>query len=499
VPPIQLFGEAVSLTRHIESMPPSLALFLWLVILVVLLRFDPAKSSTISVALWVPVIWIFIIGSRLPSQWLSWGMTTVSAALEEGNPVDRTINSALILFAIGILVSRSFNWETFISRNLALAAFLSFALVSVVWSDFPFIAFKRWFRDLGNYLMILVTLSEAHPLEAVRVVLRRLCYLLIPLSVVLVKYFPEISKQYDPWTGIATYGGAATSKNMLGVACLVSGLFLFWDTVTRWSKRKERRTKLILALNIGFIAMVLWLLNLSNSATSRVCLALGCMIIAAAHAKTFQRHPRFLKGLIPTCLCLFLILSFGFDVKGQVAGAVGRDPTLTDRTKIWDVLLHMHTNPLLGTGYESFWLGPRLQEVWSQVGVINEAHNGYLEVYVNLGLIGLLLLIAFLISSYRTICKRLDASYGFGSLQLSMWTILLIYNCTEAAFKGQLMWVVFLLGAIDVPVRRKNGLHTMARARTRNSAKGIPSSALEIKVSGDALEDSRRRISHNWV
>ena len=38
----------------------------------------------------------------------------------------------------------------------------------------------------------------------------------------------------------------------------MSGLFLFWDTVTRWSKRKERRTKLILlALNIAFIAMVL--------------------------------------------------------------------------------------------------------------------------------------------------------------------------------------------------------------------------------------------------
>ena len=215
MPPIQLFGEAVSLTRHIESMPPSLALFLWFVILVVLLRFDPAKSSTISVALWVPVIWIFIIGSRLPSQWLSWGMTTVSAALEEGNPVDRTINSALILLAIGILASRSFNWETFISRNLAFGGVPFFRSGQRCVVRLPFIAFKRWFRDLGNYLMILVTLSEAHPLE-LRALLRRLCYLLIPLSVVLVKYFPEISKQYDPWSGIATYGGAATSKNMLG-------------------------------------------------------------------------------------------------------------------------------------------------------------------------------------------------------------------------------------------------------------------------------------------
>ena len=51
-------------------------------------------------------------------------------------------------------------------------------------------------------------------------------------------------------------------------------------------------------------------------------------------------------------------------MNGDLAGAVGKDPTLTDRTKIWAILLDMHTNPLLGTGYESFWLGPRLQRFW---------------------------------------------------------------------------------------------------------------------------------------
>ena len=66
----------------------------------------------------------------------------------------------------------------------------------------------------------------------------------------------------------------------------------------------------------------------------------------------------------------------------------------------------MHTNPLVGTGYESFWLGPRLKDVWAQTGAgINEAHNGYLEVYLNQGLIGLVLLGGFLIASYRTICR----------------------------------------------------------------------------------------------
>jgi transposase len=35
------------------------------------------------------------------------------------------------------------------------------------------------------------------------------------------------------------------------------------------------------------------------------------------------------------------------------------------------------------SGYESFWLGPRLLWVWEQAGGVNEAHNGYLEVYLN--------------------------------------------------------------------------------------------------------------------
>ena len=96
------------------------------------------------------------------------------------------------------------------------------------------------------------------------------------------------------------YVGATTGKNMLGVLCLVCGLFFFWDTVTRWSDRKEPRTRRIILVNVAFIAMTLWLLNISNSATSRVCLVLGCLVIAAAHSKMFRRHPAILKVLIPS-------------------------------------------------------------------------------------------------------------------------------------------------------------------------------------------------------
>ena len=432
-------------------MPPSLALIVWFVLLLALLCFDPAKQPQTSLALWVPLIWMFIVGSRLPSQWLGAQTGQAAQALEEGNTMDSIVYSVLILLAIGILVSRSFKWRDFFAGNLALMVFLSFALVSALWSDFFFIASKRWFRDLGMYLMILVALSDPRPLEAVRTLLRRLGYLLIPLCILLIKYYPYMSKNYDSWTGTAEYIGATTSKNTLGVLCLVSGLFFFWDTVTRWSERKERRTRRIILVNVAFFAMALWVLKLSSSATSSICLLLGCLVIATAHTRFSKRHPSFLKVLIPASFGLYIILAFCFDINATFAGAVGRDPTLTGRTFIWQTLLSMHTNPFLGTGYESFWLGPRLDWIWRRCGPIGEAHNGYLEVYLNLGIIGLSLLVVFLISSYRNICRMLAPFSSLGSLSLALWIVLLFRNMTEASFRGGLMWMTFLLGAIVVP------------------------------------------------
>jgi len=433
-------------------MPPFLALALWFVLLIALLIWDPAKDPKISPALWVSVIWMFIVGSRLPAQWLGGSVSSAAQALEEGNPIDRTVFFVLILLAVVILMSRSFNWGEFFARNMALMVFVLFGLVSVLWSDSTLVSFKRWFRDLGPYVVILIVLSEASPLEAVRTLFRRLCYLLIPLSIVLIKYFPYLGKHYSEWTGAAEFSGAATSKNLLGVICLVSGLFFFWDTLTRWSDRKERTTKRIIAVNFAFMAMTLWLLNLAHSATSSVCLMIGCFVVVIARSKWARRHPGFLKALIPVSFFLYLIVGFGFDLNGQLASLVGRDPTLTDRTAIWKLVLSLHTNPIVGTGYESFWLGPRLQQIWKVFGGINEAHNGYLEIYLNLGLIGVFLLCGLLIASYRKIGKQLTSSPPLASLNLAFWTIMLFYNMTEAGFRSGLMWITFLLAAITIPV-----------------------------------------------
>ena len=77
-------------------MPPALALFVWLVLLVLLLRYDPATDRRTSPALSLALIWMLILGSRLPSQWLGPTATSTTMAFEEGEPLDRAIYFVLI-------------------------------------------------------------------------------------------------------------------------------------------------------------------------------------------------------------------------------------------------------------------------------------------------------------------------------------------------------------------------------------------------------------------
>ena len=444
-------------------MSPYIALIISAIFIIWCLRFDLPKNRKTSPALWISIIWIFIIATRLPSQWIGAEVIGTSQALQEGNALDRVFYILLIVASISVLVSRSQNWKIIISLNGFLVALLSYSLLSTIWSDFTLVSIKRWIRDLGTYLVVLVTITDPNGFDAVRTVIRRFCIITIPLSILLNKYFPAMGRGFDPWTGQGFYIGATTTKNMLGVLCLISALFFLWDSLSLWSKRKEGITKWIIVLNIVFFIISFQLLYQSDSATSKVCLLIGCFILAASQSHWFKCNPSRLTVLIPIGITFYLFVEFGLgiDTVGFLAETVGRSSNLTGRTSIWDAAFSIGTNPFLGTGYESFWLGDRLFKMWERAGAgnINTVHNGYLEVYLSLGFIGLLLLVCFLIQGYRIISRRYIISNKLGSLGLALWAVLLFYNVTESAFKFHLLWVIYLFLAIRIPIRKESPLY----------------------------------------
>jgi len=87
----------------------------------------------------------------------------------------------------------------------------------------------------------------------------------------------------------------------------------------------------------------------------------------------------------------------------------------------------------------------------------SQAHNGYLEVFLNGGVTGLLLLALAIYGAFRGVRKLMENDFEYGRLQLILLLSVLVSNWTEATFgrPTELMWFVLLLVAVapNVPDR----------------------------------------------
>jgi O-antigen ligase len=102
---------------------------------------------------------------------------------------------------------------------------------------------------------------------------------------------------------------------------------------------------------------------------------------------------------------------------------------------------------VLGTGFESFWLGSRLKRIWSLYWWHpNEAHDGYLEIFLNLGWIGVILLVLVLFTSYRKVIDAFRRDSITGRLVMAYFVVALAYNFTESAIRSlSPVWITLLL------------------------------------------------------
>jgi Lipid A core - O-antigen ligase and related enzymes len=414
---------------------------------------DRDPEAGVSPALWIPTLWMLVCSSRSVREWLAM-KPSVSLAQQysESSPMDAAFYAILLAFGLAVLNYRSQRVRGYLKQNIPILLFVAYCALSVLWADDPFIAFKRWSKSIGDLVMVMIVLTDRQPKNAIQTLYRRTAFVLLPLSVLFITCFPDLGSGYDPEDMTMMYFGVTTFKNLLGVLAMICGLFSLWSFVRAFEDRAlTGRKRHMVAHSIVFFTAC-WLIVRADSMTSLACMVfVGTAMILVGREGVLRWQAGAFVVILATIL--FPLAALFASSSATLLHAIGRNPTLTGRTMIWHAVLAMHTNPLFGTGFESFWLGSRLPQVWHMsVDGIQEAHNGYLETYLNLGWIGLIFLGGIVVTGYRRAVATLRIDVQMGTLRIAFLTAALIFSMTEAGFRMlSPMWISFLLASSQIP------------------------------------------------
>src|SRR6266496_1541207 len=265
---------------HLQ-LPPSVALVLTIAFIVFLFRRDIRERPDVTGALWLPLIWFLIICSRQPSEWLNvfFGLHLGATSLEEGSLFDACVYFTLIAAGAYVLSRRQVQLSKIIRENQWLTIFFIYCFLAIFWSDFPFVAFKRWTKVLGHPIMALIVLTEPDPLEALTRLMKRCAYVIVPVSILFIKYYPELGRAFDTWTGGAVNTGITGNKNALGNDCLILGFFFFWHLLQTRSLERGKLRRNELFLTGGFLLAIWWLFSMAHSSTALVSFFVGVLVV----------------------------------------------------------------------------------------------------------------------------------------------------------------------------------------------------------------------------
>jgi len=434
-------------------MPPILGLSLGCLCTFLFLRIDSRRGEDrISKALWIPTFWLLIVTSRPVSLWFAGsapeqGAASPAEAFADGSPFDRNVFLALILLGVCALVFRRVEWSGFVRKNAWILLYATFGLVSILlWSDVKLFAFKHWVKLGGHIVMATIIATEMNPTEALRRTIARVTYTLVPLSIVLIKYYPQYGIGFDPFSGAMYFVGVTNHKNELGTLCMLAALFLVWSWTSRRSKSTTFQRFLRFASYLVFGGMVVWTLHKADSGTDTVTAVFGAFSLVVLSSLRGSWIMRWLTQAVVGFLVLMATLYFTGIIDMFIL-AIGEDLTFTGRTVLWAELLAGGTNPIIGSGFESFWLGPVAAELWRKYWWHPiQAHDGFIETYLNLGVVGLTLICGYVLHVYVTSIQRMRSEeFDLGRFTLTFLLVALFYNVTEAAFGGMgVMWVMLV-------------------------------------------------------
>jgi O-antigen ligase len=290
------------------------------------------------------------------------------------------------------------------------------------------------------------------------------------------------------WMGHVNIGylGYFQDKNAMGQSAGAAILLSLHEMIYPGLLRRALATIVVLAATV-----LVWL---SGSKT-----ALGMALIApflGGLALIIRKKMRISLAIIllsiPFCYeILSHVSNFNVD---RLSYMLTGDSSFTGRTAIWYFIQSkIALRPLLGWGYQSFWLvpgSPSLVEAPGWVREMPEGHNGYYDTTLEMGYFGYGVLLIFILATLHAIGRVADRDPARAWLVLSLALFIILSNCLESLWmRGfNFLWVVFLIIAAETarywhfpPIRAASGSR-LPRPRSPGLSRAARKPSLSIQT-----------------
>jgi len=411
---------------------------------------SPAVRKAAGYAFFVPLLifYWFLFYQNLPGKLNGLEFKPIETA----GAIDRVVKICMIAMSCAVIAASWSNARQLVKNiNPGLAAFMILIPMSAIWSIDSAATILRYTTLLSIVLLCLVI-----PLAGWD--RRRLQQLTIPpvmtilvISLIVGSVAPEAVKEIgndislkDAWKGITF------QKNQFGITASVAAILCCHRLIAPG----KHSVWTLAGIVISFTCLIL---SRSNTSLLETLLALFFMFLVLRVPIIKQRFTTHVAIAVFVTILVYelavqnLIPGVG-KLLGPIMAMTGKDMTFSARSIIWDVVkAHIALAPWLGSGYGAYWTGLPDPNSPSYVfmSLMNfyptESHNGYLEIMNDLGRVGLICLLAFLIFFLRQALQLMPYDRAQAALYLALLFQQMVDNLSESEWFSRTATCTILL------------------------------------------------------
>jgi O-antigen ligase len=363
---------------------------------------------------------------------------------DSGDPTRQITYSLIIIGAIGVSLPTIRYTFRPTYHVLTMALITLWALLSLTWSPASDVAGRR----LVLFVIIVITIISVTSNVTPKTLMTAM---IVPTAFIMINNYNGIffvaeqaivgDEHGSAWRGLHSH------KNTAGHISATSAIIWFFAGFVF-------RQRLIL-----WTGAAAWAFFAYKSQSKSAWAALLIIPAAGYMLARFTAGPGARAKIILTmtvALVLLLIAVSFLSVEGLLDKTTG-DASLTGRTDLWELVFdQIKESPYIGIGYQSFWItGGEASPLSAYDGWVSQAlqaHNGYLDVVLTLGLVGLAAVTLFLASPVIDANRLGGSPIGITATYYSLWAYGLLINFVESSITrtDSVIWVYVMISIFGI-------------------------------------------------